>query len=209
MLNPNKISDEDNAYLQDKLFSAVFHNPSEFEGDAFYVTGQDWLLELGSMTKRFEALGKSVTVHPHVEQFIDLQTLAVTFTDNNYPLGRYWQRDITLYAGDRPWLIARTLVPEITLLDNNQQLIDLGTVPLGRYLFSHPKLTRKQLQIAKVLLAHESIPETLQLLLSNGKKMTGTLYLWARRSDLLINGHPLQLLELFLPDSPLQSINKD
>ena len=71
--------------------------------------------------------------------------------------------------------------PGNTLTGPDQALVDLGTLPLGRYLFSSGELTRDYIHI--------------------GRQDA----LWARRSRLRLAGKPLLLTELFLPASPLYS----
>ncbi len=61
----------------------------------------------------------------------------------------------------------------------DQVLVDMGTQPLGRYLFNSGNMTRYYIHI--------------------GQQNT----LWARRSHLRLAGKPLLLTELFLPASPL------
>ncbi|MSE14942.1 chorismate lyase, partial [Pantoea agglomerans] len=78
-----------------------------------------------------------------------------------------------------PWLAGRTLVPESTLNGPEAMLQQLGTRPLGRYLFSSSTLTRDFIEPGQV----------------EG--------LWGRRSRLRLSGKPLLLTELFLPASPL------
>ncbi|HBH69686.1 MAG TPA: chorismate lyase, partial [Erwinia persicina] len=92
---------------------------------------------------------------------------------------RYWLREIELCGDGVPWLVARTLVPESTLNGPEQKLQQLGTVPLGRYLFASSTLTRDFIDV--------------------GHSDT----LWGRRSRLRLSGKPLLLTELFLPASPL------
>ncbi|HBT13030.1 MAG TPA: chorismate lyase, partial [Erwinia persicina] len=87
--------------------------------------------------------------------------------------------EIELCGDGVPWLVARTLVPESTLNGPEQKLQQLGTVPLGRYLFASSTLTRDFIDV--------------------GHSDT----LWGRRSRLRLSGKPLLLTELFLPASPL------
>ena len=119
----------------------------------------DWLMELGSMTRRFERHCAQVRVEPQRECFVTREAL----------------------GDDQPWLLGRTVIPENTLTGPDQALVDLGTLPLGRYLFSSGELTRDYIHI--------------------GRQDA----LWARRSRLRLAGKPLLLTELFLPASPLYS----
>lgn len=143
----------------------------------------DWLMELGSMTRRFEGHCQRVHVEPQRECFINRAALgdeAVHLPESP----RYWLREIVLLGDNQPWLLGRTVIPLETLTGPDQALVDLGTVPLGRYLFSSGALTRDYIHI--------------------GKQDD----LWARRSRLRLAGKPLLLTELFLPASPLYTVNR-
>lgn len=138
----------------------------------------DWLLEEDSMTKRFERHCNQVTVEPLREGFISATEVGdeVVLLP---PEQRYWLREILLFGDGVPWLAGRTIVPESTLNGPEAMLQDLGTRPLGRYLFSSSTLTRDFIE-------------------------PGTIHsLWGRRSRLRLSGKPLLLTELFLPAAPL------
>ena len=62
--------------------------------------------------------------------------------------------------------------------DNDKKLVELGRVPLGRYLFSHEHLTRDYIE------------------------MGTSADRWVRRSLLRLSQKPLLLTEIFLPESP-------
>lgn len=145
----------------------------------------DWLMEEDSMTKRFERHCQKVTVEPLREGFIS----AVEVGDEVALLpaeARYWLREIVLYGDGVPWLAGRTIVPESTLNGPEAMLQELGTRPLGRYLFASSTLTRDFIQ-------------------------TGAIQsLWGRRSRLRLANKPLLLTELFLPAAPLyQSLSAE
>ncbi|WP_099330515.1 chorismate lyase [Erwinia amylovora] len=138
----------------------------------------DWLMEVDSMTRRFERHCQRVTVNMLREGFVSPEEIAQEVI--MLPAeSRYWLREIELCADGVPWLVARTLVPESTLIGPEQKLQQLGTVPLGRYLFASSTLTRDFIDVGQ----------------SAG--------LWARRSRLRLSGKPLLLSELFLPACPL------
>ncbi|ENA1739956.1 chorismate lyase [Yersinia ruckeri] len=138
----------------------------------------EWLMELGSMTRRFEQHCQRVHIEPQQERFITRDELGEEA--EHLPVSeRYWLREVILCGDGQPWLLGRTVVPEETLSGADRVLVDLGTVPLGRYLFSGDALTRDYIQTGL-----------------QGK-------LWARRSLLRLSGKPLLLTEVFLPASPL------
>jgi len=138
----------------------------------------DWLMEEDSMTRRFEQHCQQVTVEPVREGFIDASELGEekSFLPDDK---RFWLREVLLFGDGEPWLAGRTLVPESTLNGPEAMLQQLGTRPLGRYLFSSSTLTRDFIEPGKVDA------------------------LWGRRSRLRLSGKPLLLTELFLPASPL------
>ncbi|QGY27644.1 chorismate lyase [Pantoea cypripedii] len=138
----------------------------------------DWLMEEDSMTRRFEQHCQQVTVQVVREGFIPASELG----DEGQQLPedeRFWLREIILCGDGIPWLAGRTLVPESTLNGPEQMLQQLGTRPLGRYLFASSTLTRDFIEPGQVD------------------------ELWGRRSRLRLSGKPLLLTELFLPASPL------
>ncbi|QKJ88931.1 Chorismate pyruvate-lyase [Paramixta manurensis] len=137
-----------------------------------------WLMEEDSMTRRFERHCGKVTVEPIREGFISAEEVGddLQFLPTET---RYWLREVILFGDGVPWLAGRTLVPESTLNGPETMLRELGTRPLGRYLFSTSTLTRDFIE-----------PGTVSSL-------------WARRSRLRLSGKPLLLTELFLPAAPL------
>ncbi|WP_416261136.1 chorismate lyase [Gibbsiella quercinecans] len=138
----------------------------------------DWLMELGSMTRRFERHCACVHVEPQRECFVTRAELGEEA--QHLPASqRYWLREIILLGDNEPWLIGRTVIPQETLTGEDQALVDLGTVPLGRYLFNSGALTRDYIHIGR-----------------HGAQ-------WARRSRLRLAGKPLLLTELFLPAAPV------
>ncbi|WP_034911437.1 MULTISPECIES: chorismate lyase [Erwinia] len=138
----------------------------------------DWLMEEDSMTRRFERHCGQVTVEIQHEGFISADEAGEEAT--LLPLStKYWLREILLCGDGVPWLAGRTLVPESTLMGPEQMLQQLGTRPLGRYLFSSSTLTRDFIEPGQV----------------EG--------LWGRRSRLRLSDKPLLLTELFLPPAPL------
>lgn len=138
----------------------------------------DWLHELGSMTKRLEQHCQRVTVVPYMQRYITQNSLSVDEIQCLPASGHYWLREVIIYGDNIPWLLGRTVIPQETLTGEDQQLVNIGAVPLGRYLFSHDSLTRDYIHIGQ----------------QNAR--------WARRSRLRLSDKPLLLTELFLPESP-------
>ncbi len=139
----------------------------------------DWLLLEDSMTKRFEQHCHTVSVEILFEGFVGLEAATPEEAELLPADGRFWLREILLCGDGVPWLAGRTLVPESTLNGPELKLRNMGTTPLGRYLFTSSTLTRDFIQTGK-----------------NGE-------CWGRRSRLRLSGKPLLLTELFLPPAPV------
>lgn len=138
----------------------------------------DWLMEEDSMTRRFERHCEKVTVEILREGFIGAEEAgADALLLPEEP--RYWLREILLCGDGEAWLAARTILPESTLQGPEQKLQQLGSQPLGRYLFASSTLSRDFIEPG---CSHD---------------------LWGRRSLLRLSGKPLLLTELFLPPAPL------
>jgi chorismate lyase len=105
-----------------------------------------WMREEGSLTLRLrEKHGK----HFNVE--VLQQTPAQPFQDEMYRLGlrrgmRAVVREVALKTGNTTLILARSIIPEETLLRADPRLQRLGTQPLGEILFSHPELARASLE---------------------------------------------------------------
>ncbi|OAT27849.1 chorismate--pyruvate lyase [Buttiauxella brennerae ATCC 51605] len=143
----------------------------------------DWLLLEDSMTKRFEQYCSKVTARIVREGFFESHVV-LPEADMLPESSRYWLREVVLCGDEEPWLLGRTVVPESTLEGPELALQQLGTTPLGRYLFNTSSLTRDFIEIGR------------------------TAELWGRRSRLRLAGKPLVLTELFLPASPLYGEEK-
>lgn len=139
----------------------------------------DWLLESGSMTRRFKQYCDKITVSPQRECFITRDRLNAEEAEQLPPSVRYWLREIVLSGDAQPWLLGRTVIPQETLSGPDQALVNLGALPLGSYLFSSNNLTRDYIHLGQQA-EH-----------------------WARRSRLRLSGKPLLLTEIFLPASPV------
>jgi chorismate--pyruvate lyase len=130
------------------------------------------------MTKHFEQFASRVHVELHQCGYVDSTKLG----DDAQHLPaceRYWLREITLFGDGTPWLFGRTIIPASS--SNVMDVVNLGTVPLGHYLFNGKhKLGRDFIQL--------------------GPQEDGT---WARRSLLRVSGEALLLTEVFLPASPV------
>ncbi len=100
-------------------------------------------------------------------------------------------REVVLHCAGRPWVFARTVMPNRTLRGPQRRLAHLGERPLGEALFSDPRARRGPLEVLYLQPGdplHASIGE-----LTEGQG------LWARRSLFWFDDRPLLVGEVFLP----------
>ena len=57
-----------------------------------------------------------------------------------------WVREVRLCGDGRPWVLARTVIPQNCLHGHGRRLRNLGNKPLGAYLFSSPEWQRGPLE---------------------------------------------------------------
>jgi len=151
-----------------------------------------WINETGSITQRLrQQYGDSVRVqvlHQHWQRaFISESRLL------NIPPAKYiLNREVLLYAGDTPLVLARTIIPKSTLLSAQQNLSHLGNRPLGEVIFSYPKLKRLALEVAEVKQQHWATTIHKQANIQQD--------LWGRRTVYSLHQHPLLVSEFFLTD---------
>ncbi|SLM61687.1 MULTISPECIES: chorismate lyase [Dickeya] len=138
----------------------------------------DWLVYQDSMTRRLERYCLKLSVQVSQERFISSPDVAGE-SALLPPSERYWLREVILLGDGEPWLFGRTVIPEQTLQEADIDLTQVGTTPLGRYLFLQGPPPRDVIQMGRCDA------------------------LWVRRSRLRLSGNPLLITELFLPQAPL------
>ncbi|MDD1793508.1 chorismate lyase [Enterovibrio makurazakiensis] len=141
-----------------------------------------WLLERHSMTERLKACCRTLTV-----EVLGLHEVGKEVLSNNERelLGDQacLVREVVLSGDDTPWLCARTLVPMSTLTEREQDIADLGAVPLGQRVFNQANARRDAIEVAHLVCDGQA--------------------LLARRSRLWVNDKPMLVSELFLPHAPI------
>ena len=168
-----------------QLYNSMLSSAQWIAAEEAAVAGTDfghWLLEQNSLSRRFEqhctrftvSLDEQVIVEPAYLQADERQLLGASAC---------LLRKVTLKGDGVPWVFARTLIPETTLTGQEQDLAQLGDMPLGFRVFTDRSARRDALMIANV-----------------GSKEAP---IWARRSRLWLNDKPLLVAELFLQDAPI------
>ncbi|MCB1757127.1 MAG: chorismate lyase [Gammaproteobacteria bacterium] len=129
-----------------------------------------WILEQGSLTECVRACCRDefqvkVLCHRFIEAPVFAsQALAIDAGTS------VLHREVLLCDGESPLVFACSLLPESALVGRYEELRQLGTRPLGHWIFSKPALHREEMLYAtlpsdKVLFARlrevETLPDTL------------------------------------------------
>ena len=108
-----------------------------------------------------------------------------------------WTREVQLFCDTQPWVFARTVIPPVTLRGRGRRLQYLGDRPLGEVLFTDPKARRGEVEIARITPAQRLHQRAF------GQLDEAPTVIWGRRSLFCIDGRPLLVYEVFLPDLSL------
>ena len=104
------------------------------------ANARDWLFDSGSLTARLKTLSEGkFAVEVVDESWLVFPELR--FRSRFGPVApehRFWSRRVVLLGNGVPWVFANTLIPTHSLGGDLEQIIRLGTRPLGEYLFSQP-----------------------------------------------------------------------
>ena len=155
-----------------------------------------WLFDPGSLTRRLRQCCPNhfqVRVlrqgwsHPSRDEACVLRLRLNAWT---------WTREVQLFCSDQPWIFARTLIPAVTLRGRGRRLTQLGNRPLGEVLFSDPGVQRGPVEIARIVTG-----QRLHQCAFTGLAESPDA-IWGRRSIFRIDGQPLLVCEIFLPDLP-------
>ncbi|WED21744.1 chorismate lyase [Vibrio sp. JC009] len=148
------------------------------------TSSMQWLTEKGSLSRRLAENCHELSVSLVNNQMI-LENAMTMEERSLLTKEKCLLREVILKGDDSEWVVGRTLIPESSIQNKAFDLSRQGESPLGLTLFSLDDISRDQIQAGWA--------ET-----PDGK-------LLARRSRLWVNGKPLLVAELFLPDSPVYS----
>jgi len=156
---------------------------------------QHWLWDAGSLTDRLiDQCVSSFTVQVLTEgwqkPFYDESLIL------GMPRGEYgFVRQVYLVCDGIPWVFARTVIPQSTLVGSVKGLTRLGNQSLGKVLFEKPGVIRGQLQVAKLTPG--------QVIYESARRdcIDVEQPIWGRRSIFFIKDKPLLVNEVFLPDA--------
>ncbi len=101
-------------------------------------------------------------------------------------------REVLLYAGDKQFILARTIIPASTVKAAQNNLSRLGNRPLGEIIFSYPKLERIAMDVTLV-----GLSDWTRAAISEAKIDQP---IWGRRTVYAIAQHQMLVSEFFLPE---------
>ena len=102
-------------------------------------------------------------------------------------------REVRLLCDERPWIFARSVIPQTTLTGPQRRLARLGNRPLGAILFADRTMRRSPVQLTHLEPGHT--------LHAHAVAGIGDRFgdFWGRRSLFFVGGKPLLVSEFFLP----------
>jgi chorismate--pyruvate lyase len=159
---------------------------------------QEWLSDTGSLTCKLEsALRYSPGHHLELRILADCRQNLVPSERSCFrrPLSRSRIREITLCDQGEPIIVARSVLPITSSIGTNHGILKLGHRPLGAVLFAKDLRGRFRPTREIIRLDHHH-PEwkACQRRFKDLPKQV-----WARRTLYQLNGHPLLVMEIFLP----------
>jgi len=163
--------------------------PTSVRYQTLPCTLKSWLHEDTSLTQRLRDEWGTVRVHVllecwHVPYLAERKRLQLP--ENRLCL----VREVVLLSGNKPLILARTIIPRATLMATHGNLAKLGTRPLGEILFSTPSLERQWLGVSHIL------PDKWKLAQS---PFLVEKPLWGRLTRYSIKKQPMLVSEFFLP----------
>ena len=156
---------------------------------------QSWVYETNSLTQRLRRFyGNGVTVEVLFQQWH--KPFLTESQSLNLVTYRYCLiREVLLHIEDKPLILARTVLPQTTIVIAHRKLSNLGTRPLGEVIFSYPNLARLQTEICR------TVPPMWSSNLKQRIEIKGKIY--GRRTVYAIEQQPLLVSEFFMPDALL------
>ncbi|NBV80369.1 MAG: chorismate lyase [Burkholderiaceae bacterium] len=159
---------------------------------------QDWLSDTGSLTRKLES-----TLRYKQDEHLELRILAdcrqnLVSSEKSFfrrPLSRSRIREVVLCDQGEPIIVARSVLPISSSIGTNHRILKLGHKPLGAVLFAKDLRGRFRPVREIVRLDHHH-PEW-KACQKRFKDLPKRV--WARRTLYQLNGHPLLVMEIFLP----------
>lgn len=153
-----------------------------------------WLFDTASLTQRLRQACRG-----RLEVRVVGQTRGRPLRDERMALGMRRPGDalirmVYLVCDGRPWVFARTVIPLRTLSGAQRRLKRLGSKPLGEVLFADKSMRRDEMEAARLAAGQPVFEMAAQRLEPRPREI------WGRRSVFYLQGKPLLVSEMFLPD---------
>jgi len=150
---------------------------------------QSWLLEAGSLTAKLKSHCQQFSVHVLNEAPFDLTSEQQALL--NTSLSHALNREVLLLCDNKPMVYAQSWLPADDTL-KKQQLLSMGTRPLGDVIFQDSSLLRTEIEVAEFSEQHQlgSLINELGL---------EPQMLWGRRSVFSLSRAHFLVAEVFLP----------
>ncbi len=155
-----------------------------------------WLLDPASLTRRIQSACTGRFAVDVLEQGFLRPLQNETARLGMRVGGRGFVREVHLLCNGTPWVFARTVIPQTTLVGANRRLTRLKSRPLGAVLFADPTMQRGPIEIARLLPGDALYRDATQHLNALPD------FIWGRRSVFRLGGKPLLVSEFFLPGVP-------
>ncbi len=152
---------------------------------------RDTILDNGSLTERLKALyHEEFLVEVIRHQWLTPTHSEQIFLQCKEDCSKASIREVLLYGSGVPIVFARSVLPEGSLTGKNHALLELGSKPLGEYIFNQPDLKRGPIEIAEIPARQFN-----RHLNTHYQHETA----WGRRSLFYLGDKPISVCEVFLP----------
>ncbi len=150
---------------------------------------QSWLLESSSLTAKLKSHCSDFSVKVLNEAPFDLNSMQQALLNTSLTLAL--NREVLLLCDGKPMVYAQSWLPASDTL-KKQQLLNMGTRPLGDVIFQDPSLCRTEIEVAEFSQQHAIHALTAEL----GLPLQP---LWGRRSVFNLSRAHFLVAEVFLP----------
>ena len=152
-----------------------------------------WLTAQGSLTERVRNLESEAPFHLDVlyqaKELLDADVAGLLDLDPGEPV---MIREVSLNRGTTPVIFARSVIPLGSTDGPNNWLAKLGNQPLGDAMYDAGNVERSEFEVIHVD-EENMLFKRIACTLGQPDKPV-----WARRSRVTINGHPILINECFL-----------
>ena len=157
---------------------------------------RDWLLDSGSLTRRLQQAFPGPFEVKVLWHSWGIPTARESRFIGMSPRRIASIREVLLICGGRPRVYARSILPRASLAGENRCLLSLGNKPLGEFLFTRSNVQRECIDISCMSVAHlnQYLPA------GYAQDYTQEIEAWGRHSRFRLNGKPLSVYEMFLPE---------